>query len=53
VDGFLGDPRQGPPDYWSKRPKFRGDVLLVSKNYTARALIYWNGKRYVWVQQGD
>jgi hypothetical protein len=34
-------------------PKLRGDALLVSKNEAASALIYWNGKRYVWLQQGD
>jgi hypothetical protein len=31
----------------------RGDALLVSKSEAASALIYWNGKRYVWLQQGD
>jgi hypothetical protein len=34
-------------------PKPRGDALLVSKSEAASALIYWNGKRYVWLQQGD
>jgi hypothetical protein len=34
-------------------PKPRGDALLVSKSEAASALIYWNGKRYVWRQQGD
>jgi len=34
-------------------PKSRGDALLVSKSEAASALIYWNGKRYVWHQQGD
>ena len=34
-------------------PKLRGDALLVSKSEAASALIYWNGKRYVWSQQGD
>ena len=34
-------------------PKRRGDALLVSKSEAASALIYWNGKRYVWGQQGD
>jgi hypothetical protein len=33
--------------------KLRGDALLVSKSEAASALIYWNGKRYVWLQQGD
>jgi hypothetical protein len=31
----------------------RGDALLVSRSEAASALIYWNGKRYVWLQQGD
>jgi hypothetical protein len=34
-------------------PKLRGDALLVSKSEAASALIYWNGKRYAWLQQGD
>jgi hypothetical protein len=33
--------------------KAHGDALLVSKSEAASALIYWNGKRYVWLQQGD
>jgi hypothetical protein len=34
-------------------PRLRSDALLVEKSETASALIYWNGKRYVWSQQGD
>ena len=34
-------------------PHLRGDALLVAKSEAANALIYWNGKRYVWSQQGD
>jgi hypothetical protein len=34
-------------------PRLHGDGLLVGKNEAASALIYWNGQRYVWVQQGD
>jgi len=34
-------------------PHLRGHALLVSKSEAASALIYWNGKRYVWLQQGD
>ena len=34
-------------------PHLRGDALLVGKSETASALIYWNGKRYVWLQEGD
>jgi hypothetical protein len=54
-------------DYWQVYPKgrvtrgsgekatahLRGDALLVGKSEAASALIYWNGKRYVWLQQGD
>jgi hypothetical protein len=34
-------------------PHLRGDALFVSKSEAGSALIYWNGKRYVWHQQGD
>jgi hypothetical protein len=34
-------------------PHFHGEALLVGKSEAASALIYWNGKRYVWFQQGD
>jgi len=34
-------------------PHLRGDALVVGKSEAASALIYWNGKRYVWFQQGD
>jgi hypothetical protein len=37
----------------SSVPHLRGDALLVEKSEAASALIYWNGKRYVWLQQGD
>jgi hypothetical protein len=30
-----------------------GDALLVEKSEAASALIYWDGNRYVWSQQGD
>jgi hypothetical protein len=34
-------------------PHLRGEALFVSESEAASALIYWNGKRYVWLQQGD
>ena len=34
-------------------PKLRGDALMVIKSESASALIYWDGKRYGWYQQGD
>ena len=37
----------------TKAPHLSGDALLISKTEAASALIYWNGKRYVWFQQGD
>ena len=36
-----------------KPPKLRGDALIVIKTESASALIYWDGKRYAWYQQGD
>ncbi len=37
----------------SSVPRLRGDALLVEKSEAASAMIYWNGKRYVWSQRGD
>ena len=34
-------------------PKLQGHALLVSKSEAASGLIYWNGKRYLWLQQED
>ena len=31
----------------------KGDGLYVEKSESASALIYWNGRRYVWRQAGD
>ena len=33
--------------------KLDRDALFVSKTEAASALLYWNGKRYIWLQQGD
>jgi hypothetical protein len=33
--------------------RLRGDALLIEKSEAASALIYWNGKRYVWFQRDD
>ena len=54
-------------DMWNVTPKasasrkvgkaaaalMKGDALHVEKSESASALIYWNGRRYVWRQQGD
>jgi len=34
-------------------PRLQGEALLVGKSEAASGLIYWDGKRYVWFQQGD
>jgi len=34
-------------------PVLKGDALLVEKSESASAIIYWNGKKYCWYQQGD
>ncbi|HSF22632.1 MAG TPA: hypothetical protein VLE20_00265 [Blastocatellia bacterium] len=31
----------------------KGDALHVEKSESASALIHWNGRRYVWRQEGD
>jgi hypothetical protein len=31
----------------------KGDALHVEKSESASALIYWNGRKYLWRQQGD
>jgi hypothetical protein len=45
--------RAGHASDETSAPHLRGDALLVEKSEAASALIYWNGKRYVWSQQGD
>ena len=54
-------------DIWNVTPKataarkvgkptpalMKGDALHVEKSESASALIYWNGRRYLWRQQGD
>ena len=34
-------------------PKLIGDAIMVIKTGSASALIYWDGTRYRWYQQGD
>jgi hypothetical protein len=34
-------------------PRLRGDALLVEKTESASAIIWWDGGRYRWYQQGD
>jgi hypothetical protein len=31
----------------------KGDAIYVEKSESASGLIYWNGRKYVWRQQGD
>ena len=38
---------EGPP------PRLRGEALWVEKSESSSAIIYWNGQKYVWYQQGD
>jgi hypothetical protein len=37
----------GPP------PKLIGEAILAAKSESGSGLIYWNGKRFAWYQQGD
>jgi hypothetical protein len=34
-------------------PKLNGDAIMAIKTESASGLIYWNGKRFRWYQQGD
>jgi hypothetical protein len=34
-------------------PRLIGEGLYVGKSESASGLVYWNGKKYVWYQQGD
>lgn len=34
-------------------PMLRGEAVMVEKSESASALIYWDGKKYDWYQQGD
>jgi len=45
--------RTAPGSGETSVPRLRGDAILVEKSEAASALIYWNGKRYVWSQHGD
>ena len=36
-----------------KPPKLIGDAILVQKLESSSGLIYWDGKKYKWYQQGD
>ena len=48
--------RRGPVNqgaHGKKPPRLRGDAILVIKTEAASAVIYWDGKRYAWYQQGD
>lgn len=31
----------------------RGEGIVVAKSESASALVFWNGKRWLWKQMGD
>ncbi len=37
----------------TKPPTLKGDALYVQKTEASSGLLYWEGKRYAWYQQGD
>ena len=37
----------------SQPPRLRGEAILVGKSESASGLIYWDGTRFRWYQQGD
>lgn len=34
-------------------PVLLGDAILIEWEESASAIVYWNGKQFVWYQQGD
>jgi hypothetical protein len=50
---WLGIWRVEPGARLTEVPGFRAEVLYVEKPESAGALLYWDGKRYRWVQRGD
>jgi hypothetical protein len=36
-----------------KAPTLIGDAILIEWEESASALVYWDGKRFIWYQQGD
>ena len=40
-------------DVWSMRHSGKVDQLYVEKRETASAVIYWDGSKYRWQQEGD
>lgn len=34
-------------------PKLIGEAVLAARSESASGIIYWNGKRFAWYQQGD
>ena len=54
VDAWSLFPR-GPasPGVEGPAPALRGDALMIYRTESASALLYWDGRRYQWHQQGD
>jgi hypothetical protein len=40
-------------DVWSMRHSGKADQLYVEKREAASAVIYWDGSKYIWQQEGD
>lgn len=40
-------------DVWSVRHTDKVDRLYIAKNESASAVIYWDGSKYRWQQEGD
>ena len=46
--GKVGQGADGQPP-----PKLKGEALHVEKAESASAIVYWDGTKYTWYQQGD
>jgi hypothetical protein len=54
VDAWSLFPK-GPasPGIEGPAPTLRGDALMIYRTESSSALLFWDGKRYQWHQQGD
>ena len=53
MDTWSVTPRAAAKRKVGRAALLKGDALHVEKSESASALIYWNGRRYVWYQVGD
>jgi hypothetical protein len=51
--GNAGDNFEWMDEWRLEKRQAKQDALVVEKSESASAMIYWDGKKYKWEQQGD